>query len=321
MPPLFRPLFRPSPRLKRSPASRPGARWHRLAPAGLAAIALVLALAAAIARYPFRAAKSTLVPAATPARARGFQALFNRSRPQSPPLTVPLPVLPQTLPPQQAWPDLPLVQGQPGFDDLNSAHWAWPILNDLNQRNVIAGFPDGTFRPADPMTRAEFATQLAQLFNLPLERSRLGKEILYTDMDPGHWAYGNVQQAVQMGFLSGYPDGTFLPDQPISRLHVIVALADGLLLKSSSSATIALQPYKDKSQVPPWALGPLVAATEAGLVVNYPDRSQLTPNRLASRAEVAVMLHRALVHTGTLQEIPFPYVIGRSASKGESYTK
>ncbi|PSR18316.1 hypothetical protein C8255_07970 [filamentous cyanobacterium CCP3] len=319
MPPLFRPWSRPSPRLKRSPGSKP-ARWHQLAPAGLAAIAMVLALAAAIARHPLRA-KSTLVPAATPARVRGFQALVNRRRPQSPPLTVPLPVLPQPLPPQQAWPDLPLVQGRPGFDDLNSGHWAWPVLNDLNQRSVIAGFPDGTFRPAAPMTRAEFATQLAQLFNLPLERSRLGEETLYTDIDPDHWAYGNIQQAVQMGFLSGYPDSTFLPDQPISRLHVIVALANGLLLKSSSSATTALKPYKDKSQVPPWALGPLVAATETGLVINYPDRNQLAPNRLASRAEVAVMLHRALVYTGTLQEIPLPYVVGRPASEGQSQIK
>lgn len=304
MPPLFRPLFRPLPRLKRSSGAKPGARWRWLAPAGLAAIAAILALVTAIARHP------TLAPAASPGQARGLQALFNRSRRQSLPLTVPLPVLPQPLPPQQAWPDLPLVQGQPGFTDLNSEHWAWPILSDLNQRNLIAGFPDGTFRPADPMTRAEFATQLAQLFNLPLERSRLVGETLYTDMTPSHWAYGNVQQAVQMGFLSGYPDGTFLPDQTISRIHVIVALANGLLLKSSRSATTALKPYDDQNQVPPWAIAPLIAATEARLVVNYPDRNQLAPNRLASRAEVAVMLHRALVYTGTLQDVPFPYVVG-----------
>ncbi|MBE9156930.1 S-layer homology domain-containing protein [Nodosilinea sp. LEGE 06152] len=295
--------------MKRSSGAKPSARWRRLAPAGLAAIAAALALVTAIVKHPSRT-KSTLAPVAFSGQARGFRALFNRSSRQSPPLTVPLPVLPQPLPPQQAWPDLPLVQGQPGFSDLNSGHWAWPILNDLNQRKVIAGFPDGTFRPADPMTRAEFATQLAQLFNLPLERSRLGEETFYTDMTPNHWAYGNVQQAVQMGFLSGYPDGTFLPDQTVSRIHVIVALANGLLLKSSRSATTALKPYSDQNQVPPWALAPLVAATEAGLVVNYPDRNQLAPNRLASRAEVAVMLHRALVYTGTLQDVPFPYVVG-----------
>ncbi len=313
MPPLFRPLFRPLPKLKRLSRTKPGARWRRLAPAGLAAIAATLALVTAIARYPFKA-KSTLVPAASPRQTSGLQALFKHGKRQSQPLIVPLPVLPQPLPPQQAWPDLPLVQGQPGFSDLNSGHWAWPILSDLNQRNLIAGYPDGTFRPADPMTRAEFATQLAQLFNLPVERSRLGGETLYTDMAPGYWAYGNVQQAVQMGFLSGYPDGTFLPDQTVSRIHVIVALANGLLLKSSSSPTTALNSYSDQEQVPPWALSSLVAATEARLVVNYPNRNQLAPNRPASRAEVAVMLHRALVYTGTLQDVPFPYVVGLPVS-------
>ncbi|MGG6240438.1 S-layer homology domain-containing protein [Nodosilinea sp. AN01ver1] len=285
-----------------------------MAPAGLAAIAVILALVTAIAKYPFRA-KSTLVPVASIGQARGLRALFNRSKRQSPPLTVPLPMLPRPLPPQQAWPDLPLVQGQSDFTDLNSEHWAWPILNDLNQRNAIAGYPDGTFRPADPVSRAEFATQLAQLFNLPVERSRLKGTTLYTDMPPGHWAYGNVQQAVQMGFLSGYPDDTFLPDQAISRIHVIVALANGLLLKSSRSPTTALEPYSDQDQVPPWALVSLVAATEAGLVVNYPDRNQLAPNRIASRAEVAVMLHRALVYTGTLPNVPSPYVVGLPESQ------
>ncbi|MBE9110265.1 S-layer homology domain-containing protein [Nodosilinea sp. LEGE 07298] len=224
-------------------------------------------------------------------------------------MIVPLPVLPQPLPPQQAWPALPLVQGQPGFSDLNSGHWAWPILVDLSQRNLIAGFPDNTFRPADPMTRAEFAAQLNQLFNLPLERSRLAGENTYTDVATSHWAYSSVQQAVQMGFLSGYSDETFLPDQTISRIHVIVALASGLTLKSNSSATTVLKPYSDRGQVPPWAARSLVAATEAGLVVNYPDLNQLAPYRPASRAEVAVMLHRALVYTGTLQDIPFRYVV------------
>ena len=307
MPPLFRPRFRPLPRLKRSP----GLGGWRFVPAGLAAVATILVLAAAIARPSFWS-KSTLVPAAPRLQPSGLQARFGRRKPQSPPLAVPLPVLPQPLPPQQAWPELPLVQGQPGFNDLNSEHWAWPVLNDLTQRNLVAGFPDGTFRPADPMTRAEFATQIAQLFNLPLERSPLGQAPPYTDMAPGHWAYGNIQQAVQMGFVSGYPDGTFLPDQPISRIHVIVALANGLLLKSSRSATTALKPYQDNSQVPPWALESLVAATEAGLVVNHPDRRQLAPARLASRAEVAVMLHRALVYVGTLQEVPLPDRAGQS---------
>ncbi len=237
------------------------------------------------------------------------------SRRDSQPLTVPPLVMPQPLPPQQAWPDLPVVQAQPNFTDLDSGHWAWPLLADLAQRDLVAGFPDSSFRPADPMTRAEFAAQVARLFDFPNDRSQAPKKNLYGDLTSTHWAYGSVQKSVQMGFLSGYADGAFLPDQTVSRIQVIAALANGLMLKSSSGAATVLAPYSDRAQVPPWATRQLVAATEAGLVVNYPDLETLAPNQPASRAEVAAMLHRALVYTGSLQDVPFAYVVGQSAAQ------
>ncbi|MGB3135572.1 MAG: S-layer homology domain-containing protein [Nodosilinea sp.] len=251
-----------------------------------------------------------MVPATSYIQSRGLKALFTRSSQKQRPLTVPPPVLPNPLPPQQAWPDLPQVKAQPSFTDLDTKHWAWPILADLSQRNLITGFPDGTFRPAAPITRAEFAAQLAQLFNLPTKPQ--AEVTVYTDMPTTHWAYGSVQQSMQMGFLSGYPDGTFLPEQTVSRIHVIAALASGLTLKSSRSALMALKPYSDQSQVPPWATSSLIAVLDAGLVVNYPNPKQLAPARPAERAEVAVMLHRALVYTGTLDDVPSPYVVGAS---------
>ena len=304
MPPPFRPTLR-----FRLPArSRSGARRGRLWLVGLLAIATGTLLIWTSKR-PLEA-EPTLVPAAAPSRSKGIKALFSRSDRQRQPLTVPPPVLPQPLPPQQAWPDLPLMQAQPSFTDLDSSHWAWPILADLAQRKLIAGFPDGTFRPADPVTRAEFAAQLARLFNLPPDLSRPPGDTTYSDISASHWAYGSIQQSVRMGFLSGYPDDSFLPDQTLSRIHVIVALANGLMLRSSSSAALVLAPYSDYDQVPPWAIRSLVAAMEAGLVVNHPDVQQLAPNRPASRSEVAAMLHRALVYAGYLQNVPSPYVAG-----------
>jgi hypothetical protein len=159
------------------------------------------------------------------------------------------------------------------------------------------------------MTRAEFAAQLTRLFDLPQKLPQASGATPYQDVATDHWAHGSVQKSVRMGFLTGYPEGVFLPNQPVSRIHVIVALSNGLMLKSSSDETSVLAVYSDRSQVPPWATRQLVAATEAGLVVNYPTLSQLAPNKTATRAEVAVMLHRALVYTGQLQDVPFPYVV------------
>lgn len=302
--------FRPLPQRSQKPSSR-RPRWRSLVPAGLLAIATGLSLTLWTSKQPVDAG-ARLIPATNPAQPRGLNALLRRNRIKPPALTVPPPVIPQPLPPPQAWPERPVVQAQPKFKDLNTSHWAWPLLADLARRNLVLGFPDGTFRPSAAMTRAEFAAQLAQLFDFPADRSLGPAPVDYPDLDPDHWAYSSVHKAVAMGFLSGHPEGTFLPDQTVSRIQVIVALADGLTLKSSRAATEALAPYVDQDQVPIWALRQLVAAIDAGLVVNYPDVNALAPDRPASRAEVAAMLHQSLVYTGSLQPVESPYVAGRA---------
>ncbi|PZV02376.1 MAG: hypothetical protein DCF32_15190 [Leptolyngbya sp.] len=290
----------PSPRRPRS---------HPWVTAGLLAVATGLTLIAWTSKRPVDAG-ATLIPATSSPSVRSLPRLFHRASQRSP-LTVPPPVIPQPLPPQQAWPELPLVQPQTSFNDLDTDHWAWPLLADLAQRDLVAGFPDGSFRPGAAMTRAEFAVQLAQL-NLSPDRPPLPVPTSYPDVQPGHWAYSSVQKSVTMGFLSGYPEGAFLPDQTVSRIQVIVALANGLALKSSRAAAEALVPYTDRDEVPIWAIRQLVAATEAGLVVNYPEITMLAPNRAASRAEVATMLHRSLVYTGRLQAIASPYIVEKA---------
>jgi hypothetical protein len=220
----------------------------------------------------------------------------------TPPLTVPPPVIPQPLPPDLAWPEPPIIFSQPGFVDVPTDHWVYPVLLDLTQRQLVAGFPDGSFRPATPMTRAEFATQLSRLFDL----APSAEENSYADLSPDHWAYQHIQKALKMRFLTGYPNQTFQPEQTITRIQVVAALASGLSLKSSRSPDAVIKRYSDYQQVPPWAKTALVAALEADLVINFPDPAQLEPNRLANRAEVMAMMHQALVYTGKLPALPAP---------------
>jgi hypothetical protein len=219
---------------------------------------------------------------------------------QTPSLVVPPPVLPQPLPPQSVGPLLPLSSTVPHFTDVPTEHWIYPRLSDLAVRELVAGFPDGSFRPSAAMTRAEFAAQLARLFNL--SNSVVGSQ--YTDVTSGHWAGSSIQRALEMRFLTGYPDHTFRPDQNITRLQAIVALANGLSLRSSRSADAILKPYQDAQQIPTWAKAPVVAALEASLISAYPDATKLAPHNLASRAEVVAMMHQALVYTGSLSPLP-----------------
>jgi hypothetical protein len=220
--------------------------------------------------------------------------------PSSPPLEIPPLLLPQPLPPQEVWPDAPSQTPRPYFSDSDEAAWVAPILEDLAQRRLIKGFPDGTFRPNDPMTRAEFATQLSHLFVLS---PQMAPSTVYGDVDPNHWAIQHIQSAIAMGFLTGYPDGTFRPEAKVTRLQVMLALANGLNLKSSSSPERVLQGYLDADQVPPWARTALITALEANLVVNHPNPKRLEPNRDATRAEVVTMLRQTLVYTGQLSPL------------------
>jgi hypothetical protein len=218
-------------------------------------------------------------------------------------IDVPPPVIPNPMSPEEA--QMFPRQAEPGsfFPDVPSDHWVSPVLMDLTNRKLVKGFPDGTFRPGQPMSRAEFATQLASVFDFP--HGDLTATLQDIPLD--NWAYKNIQTAILMGFLTGYPEGKFVPDEPVTRLQVIAALTNGLNLKSSSGTAPVLRYYQDYEQVPDWAVSPLIAATEAGLVVNHPDLSQLTPNRPSSRAEVAATLYRALVYIGHLENIESPH--------------
>ncbi|HEY9761046.1 MAG TPA: S-layer homology domain-containing protein [Trichocoleus sp.] len=201
--------------------------------------------------------------------------------------------------------DTKTVQASVVFKDVPPGHWAKPILDDLSAHQWVVGFPDRTFRPEASMTRAELAAQITRFFALPPQFASLH----FSDVKSDNWAAGSIRKAVQMGFLSGLPEGNFAPDQPVTKIEVIGAIATGLNLTSTSAPSRVLSQYRDQDALPGWAISPLVAATEVGLVVNYPDITRLEPNRPATRAEVAAMMHYALVYLGEADEVPSPYQV------------
>jgi len=185
------------------------------------------------------------------------------------------------------------------FSDVPNDFWASRFINVLSSRRIIKGFPDYSFRPNQPVTRGEFATILEEAFNNKLATNA----IAFSDIPSNYWANPAINQAINTGFLKGYPDKTFKPDQKIPRVQVLVALVSGLNLKEPTSGDKTLSVFKDAKEIPNYAIGKTVAATANNLVVNYPDQGTFAPNREATRAEVAVMVHQALVRMGRLQPI------------------
>lgn len=189
------------------------------------------------------------------------------------------------------------------FADVDPNYWAYPFIQVLASGNVIAGFPDGNFRPDQPVTRSEFAAMIQKAVN-PNPVRQLSPNG-FADVPADYWAAPAITAAYQGRFMEGYPNNTFQPDQEIPKVQAITALANGLGLTASSPATNILSTYyTDATQIPTYALDPVAAATQANVVVNYPDIRTLNPQAPLTRAEAAAHLYQALVRLGRAQPLP-----------------
>ncbi|MBD2446755.1 DUF1565 domain-containing protein [Nostoc sp. FACHB-152] len=197
----------------------------------------------------------------------------------------------------------PPAGGAVAFKDVQATYWARAYIEALASQNIIAGFPDGTFRPNEPVTRAQFAAIVTKALN-PTSKRAATK---FKDVASNFWAFAAITSAYQGQFVSGYPDGTFKPQQQIPRVQALVALANGLGLTATNQNVLSF--YSDAAQIPNYARDPVAAATSRQLVVNYPTVKQLDPNRQATRAEVAAFVYQALVNAGRVQPITSPYVV------------
>lgn len=116
------------------------------------------------------------------------------------------------------------------FPDVASDRWSSESIGTMQQAGTIQGYSDGTFRPEGKVTRAEFVTMLARFFNLS------GKTETKLGDISGHWAEDYILAAVKEGWINGYPDGTFRPDQPITRGEVVIII--GRITGDTGSTTV-----------------------------------------------------------------------------------
>ncbi|MDM9382758.1 S-layer homology domain-containing protein [Chlorogloeopsis sp. ULAP01] len=210
------------------------------------------------------------------------------------------------------------------FPDVQADYWALPFIQGLAARNIIAGFPDGTFRPEQAVTRAEFAAMIQRAFSQSLVRQLPPGG--FKDVPPGFWAAPAIQEAYESGFMAGYPNNLFLPNQQIPKVQAIAAIANGLNLTPTDSAeNILASNFTDAGQIPTYAINQVAAATQANLVVNYPDIKTLSPDRALTRAEAAAHLYQALVRLGQVPAIPTNvaaanYIVGGPGSTQQATT-
>ncbi|WP_408976224.1 S-layer homology domain-containing protein [Paenibacillus jiagnxiensis] len=166
-------------------------------------------------------------------------------------------------------------------------HWAREAIQKAVTLGIVNGYENGEFRPNAAASRAEFVVILARALGLETSSNELSFK------DAGKipvWSRSYVAQAVQLGIISGYEDGTFRPSAKMNRTEMTVMMvrALGLTVDPAAKPTFA-----DAARIPAWAAPYVAAAAEAGLVQGA-GKNQFNPVAEATRAEVVTLLLNAL---------------------------
>ncbi|WP_176475465.1 S-layer homology domain-containing protein [Paenibacillus sp. 7541] len=162
--------------------------------------------------------------------------------------------------------------------------WKDKVITDSIQVDLEEG--DNTI---ELTVQAENGTKKTYTLTIYREMPKPNEPVIaFTDI-AGHWAEDYIMRAVEKGFVSGYPDGTFKPNHPVTRAEFTVMLAGALKLEGDGSALT----FTDHDRIGGWAKQAVAQAVQAGIVDGYNDGS-FRPNAQITRVEMAVMIARAL---------------------------
>jgi hypothetical protein len=184
------------------------------------------------------------------------------------------------------------------FPDVSDSHWAASEIQLLSEQGVIVGYPDGTFKPDENVTRAEFASMAIKA--LGQQHTRVAQPVHFTDIDDSHWAYEDIQKALYFDLISCEKSGElFRPDDSVSRAESLSVAVNALTTETISVAKakeVLSQQYIDANTIPEWFLIPAGKAEILGMIVVAPSaqKAAIEATRPATRAEVAAILFKMM---------------------------
>ena len=189
---------------------------------------------------------------------------------------------------------------QVSFSDISKNYWAREYISELAAMEVIGGFPDDSFRPNAPVTRAELAALLQKVFI----KNKVREAINFKDISSKYWAYDAIRETYEMGFFTVLNTKNFNPTQKLNRIDVLITLAKGLNYKFTGSTKNILSVYSDASSIRSEHRNFIAALTENNVIINYPNKKLLNPKKVATRADVCALLYRAMVSAGEVADLP-----------------
>ena len=156
-----------------------------------------------------------------------------------------------------------------GFRDVDSTKWYNTYVATLNNAGVITDIRTGYFRPNDAITRAELAAMLAQF------AEKKSAAIYFSDISAGYWAANAIALTANLGWINGYPDGTFGPDKTVTRaeLMAMVNRATGRAPESTSALLSGMKTWKDNADTARWYYLDVQEATNSHTYTGAPTET------------------------------------------------
>lgn len=182
--------------------------------------------------------------------------------------------------------DLPVTPAPSvAFTDIDSSHWAYDSVINLSKKYILNGYLDGTFKPDNNITRAEFAKIIVSATN-SVDPYAIAA---FNDVSSSDWYYSYVATAYTMGYITGYPDGSFHPNDNITRADICTIV--NRVIKASAGDNTSK--FKDDSSIPMYAKDAVYALSLKGIVNGFSDNT-FAPLSFATRAQTAKIVYGAL---------------------------
>lgn len=181
-----------------------------------------------------------------------------------------------------------VVQAAPRYNDVPMDHPAFLAIEYLSDQGVVSGYGDGSFKPDAPMTRAQVAKTLATALHWGLIKPEEGR---FSDVLTGTWMYPYVETAAARKVMEGYSDGTFRPNNPMTKGAAVKCLVIAAGWKPAYPSASHFLDVSPRNSLFPY----IESAFIHGAI--YPDsEGNFYPSATATRGDISLMVYGLLTN-------------------------
>jgi hypothetical protein len=166
-------------------------------------------------------------------------------------------------------------------------HWAEKQIIAFQGKGLIKGYSNGTFKPENKITRAEFVAIINKAFGF-INKA----EVNFSDVFSSDWYATDMAIAKAAGYLSGYEDGLVKPRNPISRQEIAAVICK-LIKYDFSNSPVIIEAFSDDSFIPLWSRDSIGVVVTEGYMCGYPDKT-FRADRNVTRSEVVAVFSKVL---------------------------